>query len=218
MIKTDALNYKKKILIIALLFVVSYAISLLIWSWIKDVYGLGIFKLSANFITYIHDVSLKSVGKTGEILKAVFILKPFSFKDTVQTTFTIPISTFTYNSPLTFAIIFSFIPFIARKRHLAEAFIILFIIHLIFLFLFFGEKITIALVELGVLKSDSVKVFIWEFIWGFWDNLVMRFEPFLVGAYLFFSTQNHRISEQKQEIGKNQKVKTRKRRRKKNKL
>ncbi|MGH7884834.1 MAG: hypothetical protein ACRENO_03965, partial [Thermodesulfobacteriota bacterium] len=135
-----------------------------------------------------------------------------ALKDTVQTTFTLPVSSFTYNSPLTFAIIFTFIPFLKKKRHIVEAFFILAIIHFVFLFLFFGEKITVTLVDLKISEAKSVGVFIWEFIWGFWDNLVMRFEPFLVGAYLFFSYQSDKKikPEKAAKKGRSRKVKKKK--------
>jgi hypothetical protein len=37
----------------------------------------------------------------------------------------------------------------------------------------------------GIENPGSVTIIFWEFLWGFVDNMVVRFEPFLIGAYLF---------------------------------
>ncbi|MEE9213426.1 MAG: hypothetical protein V3U54_01350 [Thermodesulfobacteriota bacterium] len=80
----------------------------------------------------------------------------------------------------------AFYPFIRRKRTYIEVLIILVFVHFLYVFSLEGERLTKALIEQGFEKRSSVSIIFWEFLWGFVDNMVVRFEPFLVGAYLFF--------------------------------
>ena len=51
----------------------------------------------------------------------------------------------------------------------------------------------------GFEKASSLTIFFWEFLWGFVDNMVVRFEPFLIGAYLFLMRNRVRVKKVKPE-------------------
>ena len=104
----------------------------------------------------------------------------------LKTTVDVPISNYTFNAPLTFAIMAAFFPFLKRKWIYLEAILILIAVHFLFVFSLEGEKLSVALHTQGYAKSGTASQIFWEFLWGFLDNMVVRFEPFLIGAYLYF--------------------------------
>jgi len=63
---------------------------------------------------------------------------------------------------------------------------ILVFVHFLFVFSLEGEKLTQILTIHGYEEPSRVAQIFWEFLWGFVDNMVVRFEPFLIGVYLFF--------------------------------
>ncbi|MCH8013533.1 MAG: hypothetical protein IH823_01905 [Candidatus Dadabacteria bacterium] len=79
----------------------------------------------------------------------------------------------------------AFYPFIKRKWLYLEALIILVVVHFLFIFTLEGQKLTAVMAAQGIENPGSVTIIFWEFLWGFVDNMVVRFEPFLIGAYLF---------------------------------
>ena len=64
--------------------------------------------------------------------------------------------------------------------------LLVFLIYFLFVFFLEGERLTKALIEQGFEKRSSGSIIFWEYLWGFVDYMVVRIEPFLVGAYLFF--------------------------------
>jgi len=41
------------------------------------------------------------------------------------------------------------------------------------------------LVDRGLEKAGNPRIFFYQFLWGFTENMVIRFEPFLIGFYMF---------------------------------
>ncbi|MCZ6790946.1 MAG: hypothetical protein O7C70_04030, partial [Candidatus Dadabacteria bacterium] len=114
-----------------------------------------------------------------------FITNKYGLTQVIKTTIDIPISNYTFNAPLTFAIMAAFYPFIKSKWLYLEALIILVFVHLLFVFSLEGQKVTAVLAAQGFENPGNVTHIFWEFLWGFVNNMVVRFEPFLIGAYLF---------------------------------
>lgn len=72
-----------------------------------------------------------------------------------------------------------------RLRGYIEAVLILMTVHLIYITSLEAKELTYVFVLKGLESASSLKIILFEFLWGFTDNMMIRFEPFLIGAYLF---------------------------------
>ncbi len=169
----------------SLIFIAAYIISLLVWLGIKAYYGMAITTIASHAITLIKDVDIVSILRKGDIISVGFIPQKYGVT-ILKTTIDVPISNYTFNAPLTFAIMAAFYPFIKRKWIYLEAVLILLVVHFLFVFSLEGQGLTSELEKQGYEKSSEAVHIFWEFLWGFINNMVVRFEPFLIGAYLYF--------------------------------
>jgi hypothetical protein len=169
----------------SLIFVVAYIISLAVWLGIKGYYGMAVTTIASYAITILKDVDIVSILRQGDIISVGFIPQKFGVT-ILKTTIDVPISNYTFNAPLTFAIMAAFYPFLKKKWIYLEAVLILVVVHLLFVFSLEGEKLSAALETQGYEKGGTASQLFWEFLWGFINNMVVRFEPFLIGAYLYF--------------------------------
>ena len=177
--------FRSVLLKASLIFVVSYIIFLLIWLGIKGYYGMAITTIASYAITLFKDVDIVSILRNKDIISVGFIPQKYGVT-ILKTTIDVPISNYTFNAPLSFAIMAAFYPFIKRKWIYLEALLILVVVHFLFVFSLEGEKLSSALETQGYAKGGAASQIFWEFLWGFINNMVVRFEPFLIGAYLFF--------------------------------
>ena len=99
-------------------------------------------------------------------------------------------SVYTFNTPLSVAIMACFYPYL-RSRHrrlyrvYLEALLLLLLVHLLYVFSLEGESVRSGMVRLGYKSREFMSIFFWQFLWQFTDNMIVRFEPFLLGAYLY---------------------------------
>lgn len=180
---------KKRILTAALVFLIAYPLCLIVWvAVIKSHYGglvgeTGTFLAAATFKTSIETfdrgkeiidiVHTKPILTGGGVGDAVIRLKLY-------------ISNFSFNMPLTLAIMFALLPiFHWRPLHFCEAIGLIVLVHLLFVYFFNSAAIYGYLVNQGVIEASLPKTIFWEFSWAFIDNMVIRFEPFLVIVYLW---------------------------------
>ncbi|NGZ61079.1 MAG: hypothetical protein CV081_11345 [Nitrospira sp. LK265] len=169
----------------SLIFIVAYIISLAVWLGVKAYYGMAITTIASHAITLIKNVDIVSILRNGDIISVGFIPQKYGVT-IIKTTIDVPISNYTFNAPLTFAIMAAFYPFLKRKWIYLEAILILVVVHFLFVFSMEGEKLSAALETQGYEKGGTASQVFWEFLWGFINNMVVRFEPFLIGAYLYF--------------------------------
>jgi hypothetical protein len=169
----------------SLIFIVAYIISLAVWLGVKAYYGMAITTIASHAITLIKNVDVVSILRNGDIISVGFIPQKYGVT-IIKTTIDVPISNYTFNAPLTFAIMAAFYPFLKRKWIYLEAILILVVVHFLFVFSMEGEKLSAALETQGYEKGGTASQLFWEFLWGFINNMVVRFEPFLIGAYLYF--------------------------------
>ena len=169
----------------SLIFIVAYIISLVVWLGVKAYYGMAITTIASHAITLIKNVDVVSILRNGDIISVGFIPQKYGVT-IIKTTIDVPISNYTFNAPLTFAIMAAFYPFLKRKWIYLEAILILVVVHFLFVFSMEGEKLSAALETQGYEKGGTASQLFWEFLWGFINNMVVRFEPFLIGAYLYF--------------------------------
>lgn len=102
------------------------------------------------------------------------------------------VSAYSFNVPLTFALIIGLLPvFRWRKLSYLEAGIILVAIHVLFVYSFCLLKLYQILVSGGFIMNSVIKQYLLEFMWAFTDNLVIRFEPFLLAVYLWLRNMDN---------------------------
>ena len=177
---------KSSILKASLIFVVSYVLFLVVWLGVKGYYGEVITTISSYAVSVVKNADVVDISREKDVVTIGFIPKKFGVSQVYKTSIDVPISNYTFNVPLTLAIMAAFFPFIRSKRLYLEALLILILVHILFVFTLEVERLTDAFVSQGYEKPSDVKKAFWEFLWGFLDNMVVRFEPFLIGAYLFF--------------------------------
>ena len=183
------LSAKKKIIISLMIFIVSYLTFLVIWKNIEDYYGKGVLYITSNVVATIKGVDFESIniGKKGR-LDAKFIIEGF------KANFSFKFSNITFNAPLTFTLMATLFLFLQnRKRAYAEALLLLFSIHFICVFVFEMGRISYFMSRNYMDVASKFKIFelyAWYYLWEFMNALVIRFEPFLIGFYLYirFST------------------------------
>lgn len=185
----------------AIIFIAAYALALAIWliTPIEDYYGLVITKIASYFIAMLKGLDITEIVKNKDIISVGFIPDKQGLTQIIKTTIEVPTGNYAFNVPLTLAIMAAFFPFIKNKWLYLEAILILIFVHFLFVFSLEGQKITAVLSNQGFEKASSLTIFFWEFLWGFVDNMVVRFEPFLIGAYLFLMRNRVRVKKVKPE-------------------
>jgi len=95
-------------------------------------------------------------------------------------------SSYTFNVPLTLSIMSSLCLFITRRpRAFTEAVILLVIVHFIYVFSLGAEHLTVLFMNKGIEPISRLKLFAYQFLWGFTNNMLIRAEPFLIGFYMY---------------------------------
>ncbi len=164
----------------------------------KDRYGYLITAVASKGLQAVKDVKVETIRAEGD--RYVVTLSPERFRSMLVVDIPVKTSTYTFNAPLTFAIMASFFiplrrrllernekrPYPALLRIYVESCLILLVVHLLFVLSLEGERLTRIMMERGYEDVGVLKLVFWQFLWGFVDNMVIRFEPFLIGAYLYF--------------------------------
>lgn len=191
---------KSVIIKATVIFIVSFIVFLIPWLlYINSYYGMVIAKMATYFISIVKDVEITEIIRNKDIISVSLIPANTGLSQVVQTIIDIPTSNYAFNVPLSLAIMAAFYPFIKSKWIYLEALVILVFVHFLFVFSLEGEKLTQILTIHGYEESNRATQIFWEFLWGFVDNMVVRFEPFLVGAYLFFMRNRERVRVKKEE-------------------
>ncbi len=165
-------------------FIISYIVFLVLWIQIKDYYGYAVAYTGAKLVMFVKDVRLEEMREPE--------------KDMVEVTFSpmknlnilidlrVKTSSYTFNAPLTIAIMASLLPYLKRrKRAIIEAMIILLVVHHLYVFSFYAKNLTNILIDRHIESQRLYRLILYQFLWQFTDNMVIRFEPFLIGFYMF---------------------------------
>lgn len=167
-----------------LVFLVSYLLFLILWVQIKDSYGGGVTFTASKLAAGIKDVKFEEMTKERNVIQATF--SPLGRASNILIDIPVKTSSYTFNAPLTLAIMAAMYQFISRrKRAYGEALLILLFVHLLYVFSLEAKELTDLLVERGLEKTSIPRIFFYQFLWSFTDNMVIRFEPFLIGFYMF---------------------------------
>ncbi len=165
------------------LFIVFFVFFLMVWLFIKLYYAYIISYLSAKIVCFLRGFSIKHFLIQGDdillvVSRPVITVKGYADLDiNLQT----KVSNFTFNVPLTLALLCSIRSILRFSwRVFFEAFLLLLIIHFLFMFLFVDTYL------ISFLNKNVFNIFqvIEEYLWAFVDNLLIRFEPFLISIYV----------------------------------
>ena len=174
----------KLILRTALVFIGSYLVFLLLWIQVKDFYGYGLTMTGSKIIAAIKNLEIDAVDQNDERVQVTF--SPYRINRDILIDIPVRTNTYTFNSPLTLAIMASLFPFMRKRfRAYGEAVMLLLCVHLLFVTTFELKELKIVLMNMKLETTSQPRIFFYEFLWGFTDNMVIRFEPFLIGFYLF---------------------------------
>jgi hypothetical protein len=166
------------------IFLASYLVFLFLWIQVKDTYGYAITLAASKLVSGLKNARLEEITQEKDIIQATF--SPFNGRTNMLVDITVKTSSYSFNAPLTFAIMMSLSLFILRKkRAYAEAFLIILFIHFLYVFSLEAKELTEVFMEKKIEAISMPRLFVYQFIWGFTDNMVIRFEPFLIGFYMF---------------------------------
>jgi hypothetical protein len=174
----------KKGLKVVLIFIGAYLIFLILWINVKDYYGYAITYSVSNMIVPIKDVMPESITRKGDKIHVIF--NKYAYHREIKAHTSIKTSFYTFNVPVTFAIMAALHLFIKRKkRAYLEAVLILLFIHILYVFSSEAKGLTEMFMHKGLEPMNKVKLAFYQFLWSFTDLMVIRFGPFLIGIYVF---------------------------------
>jgi len=104
----------KKGLKVVLIFIGAYLIFLPLWINIKDYYGYAITYSVSNMVTPIKDVMTESITRKGDKIDVIF--SKYTYRGEIKARTSIKTSFYTFNVPVTFAIMAVLHLFIKRKK------------------------------------------------------------------------------------------------------
>lgn len=165
------------------IFFAVYLISLVLWIQVKDSYGYAMTLTASKLAAGLKSARLEEISREKGTLQATFIP---SRDPNVLIDIPVNTSFYTFNAPLTFAIMGAlYFVLERRKRAYSEALAILVSVHLLYVFALEAKELTEVLMARGMEAQSTPRLAAYQFIWGFIDNMVIRFEPFLIGLYMF---------------------------------
>ncbi|NIP39166.1 MAG: hypothetical protein GWO07_13635 [Candidatus Dadabacteria bacterium] len=188
--KTDSRKQLRQRLVrLSLIFIAGYALSLVIWLFVGKYYGYVITSISAHAIAPVKNLQLDLVefDKKNKNNISTYFRTLKQFTKNIGMRQNVNYSHFTFNIPITVGILAAFFPFIRKKRVYIEVTVLLIAIHIVYVFFLEGLKLSEALLRSGYEKPNEAKLILWRYSEGFFKSMVLRFEPFLIGAYLYFS-------------------------------
>lgn len=169
-------------------FVLSYPLLLALWIQAKPFYGLAVTEVGARLAAAAMGVRVEQV-RLAEQFTSVTFACPILLQGAIQEMLIdlkLAASTYSFNVPLTVALVLALLaPLGWDLRALAEALVIVIIVHLLYVSSFCALQIFRQLVTSGIKAPSNTIQFALEFLWNFTDNMIIRFEPFLVAVYLW---------------------------------
>jgi len=186
----NKLTAKGAFLRTVLIFLSSYLVFLVLWIQVKNHYGYLVTYVASTAAAVLKDVRFEEIDQKKDVIQATFSRPLPQTRSDVLIDIPVKTSSYTFNAPLTFAIMATLFPLIGRKqRPYAEALCILFGVHLLYVFSLEANHITMSFIDRGIEPVTKPHLFAYQFLWEFTNNMVIRFEPFLIGIYMFIRFQ-----------------------------
>lgn len=176
--------HRSIILKTVLVFLSAYLISLLLWIQIKDTYGYAVTATASRLVAEVKNVRVEKMRLEKGVVYVSFCRQMRKEDMVVDLAFTT--SSYTFNVPLTLSIMASLCHFISRRRRAyAEAVLLLVLVHFLYVFSMGAEHLTVLFMGKGIEAISRLKLFMYQFLWGFTNNMLIRAEPFLIGFYMY---------------------------------
>ena len=175
------------------LFCLAYPLFLYGWLHLQPVYGRWCGWAGGHAAALTLDWQVRTLTSQGrDRIEVVFSTYVPSGRGLGELTMgvVLPLSSFTFNAPLTLAILAALYPLLRyRWRALGEGLLFLVAVHLLYVYSACGLHLTGSAAKAGVAFNYPPAVrFFWEFLYAFVENMLVRFEPFLVAAFIWMRT------------------------------
>ncbi len=174
---------RSRLLLALLIFVISYGLFLGLWVAAKGPYGRVVTAAASQAVAVVKHVEIEETTVTGEGVRVRFVVRRYP-ADLIMDV-DVKTASYTFNVPLTLAIMAAFFPTLRKKLIYMEALGILLLVHGLTVFFSVGEDLSRSIAAVGYGTAGAAH-FVWQFFGQFLDAMVIRFEPFLIGAYLYF--------------------------------
>jgi hypothetical protein len=156
---------------------------LILWIQIKDRYGYIVSFVASELVTVLKDVRLEEMKVEKGIIQATF--SPRRMNDLLLD-LPVKVNSFTFNVPVTLGIMVALFQFVRRRwSAYSQALLILFGVHLLYVFSLEANSLTTSRIQRGLETVSKPGLLFYQFLWEFTNTLVIRFEPFLIGFYVF---------------------------------
>ncbi len=186
------MRLKNKILLSLLIFMFCYPSYLIVWIKIKSYYSYGLTHVGAYLAASTMESAIKRINIDKEDAKITFI-RPFyegSKRADIIIDVIVSVSHYSFNAPLSLALITALFPlFRWKRRSIVEVVLLLILVHLLYIYSFCCLQQYYIFSRAGIEARSTFGQLFWEFLWSFTDNMIIRFEPFLVVIYLWFLNQ-----------------------------
>jgi ABC-type Fe3+-siderophore transport system permease subunit len=175
---------KSTVLKVVSIFLVSYVIALFLWIQARDTYCYTVALVTSKIVGGLNSARLEDIITDRDMVVVTF--RPFVSGRDVLAHISIP-TNYTFNAPLTIAIMASMYLFITRRRRAyTEALLILLGVHFLYVFSFEMKDVTEAFMNMGIRRMNKPVAYTYQFLWVFTRSMIIRFEPFLIGFYMYF--------------------------------
>lgn len=172
----------------ALIFLLTYAAALFVWIQIKPAYGTVLTQMGSRLAGWTAGLEVEKIAHGKEDATVTFTRPLLTGRGLADylIELKISVSNYSFNVPLTFALVTALLPFFRwRKKSLLEAGLILVCIHLLYIYSYCNLELFYNLSKSGIKTPSRPVQYLLQFMWAFTDNMIIRFEPFLVAVYLW---------------------------------
>lgn len=177
--------YKPTVITTIFLFLISFLIFLILLSYIKSQYSYTLTFIASEISSKIKNVKFIEVTKKGNDF---FLINFISLKENSPAIFQAKINTiFTFTLPITLAIFVSLLPYLEKRiRATIETIVILISIHILYILSHELYELTKFLIYREIEKPRKIPFYFYQYLAVFTKNMIIRFEPFILGLYIYF--------------------------------
>jgi hypothetical protein len=170
-----------------LIFVFGFVASVILWIPLKDSYSYMITLLASKFLAGIKGATLEDIAQKGDAFSITLgFLTARNYVSAVVNLSSGVSRYYAFTVPLTVSLLAALSLFIKRKkRAYAEALLLLFLSH--FLYVFFTEATTLTeqLMLNGMEPVNSMRLSFYQYFWKATEFTAMSFGPFLIAIYVW---------------------------------
>ncbi len=182
------MHLKGRVCVAFCVFIFSYILFLFLWVHVKSYYGFILNKAGAYAVSSLYDMHVMGFDQDHEVGQINLSRPVYTSRGLGDLLLEIKVnvSNYSFNVPLTLALILSLYPiFHWSKLPILETLCILIGIHFLYVFSYCNYEVYRYNVQANLVTYSEVEHFMVEYFWMFMDNMVIRFEPFLLVVYLW---------------------------------